>query len=106
MLTLYQAEWCPHSHRVRQALTERGVDFVAKQVPAEPEDREEMRRETGDDSIPLLVLEDGRPIQGAKEILRYVHEQFPKRPDAAKHREKLHAEAEDRAPSKIDDDSP
>jgi glutaredoxin len=61
VLTLYQAEWCPHSHRVRQALTERGVDFIAKQVPAEPEDREDMRRETGHDSIPVLVLEDGRP---------------------------------------------
>jgi glutaredoxin len=30
MIELYQAEWCPHSHHVRQRLTEHGVDFVAR----------------------------------------------------------------------------
>ena len=39
MLELFQAEWCPYSHRVRQRLTELGVDFVARQVEAEPDDR-------------------------------------------------------------------
>ena len=28
---LYQAEWCPHSHNVRQRLTELGIDFMARQ---------------------------------------------------------------------------
>ena len=106
MPTLYQAEWCPHSHRVRQVLTERGVDFLAKQVPADPGDRNDMRRETGHDSIPVLVTDEGTAIQGAKEILRYVFASFPKRPDAAEHRRKLLAEAEEREPSKIDADSP
>jgi hypothetical protein len=31
MIELYQAEWCPHSHPVRQRLTELGLDFVARQ---------------------------------------------------------------------------
>src|SRR5207253_2334746 len=39
-MELYQAEWCPHSHKVRQRLTELGLDFVARQVAAEPEDRD------------------------------------------------------------------
>ena len=25
-MELYQAEWCPHSHKVRQRLTELGLD--------------------------------------------------------------------------------
>ena len=31
-MELYQAEWCPHSHKVRQRLTELGIDFTARQV--------------------------------------------------------------------------
>ena len=34
MYVLYQAEWCPYSSYVREQLTERGVAFVARQVPA------------------------------------------------------------------------
>jgi glutaredoxin len=34
VLELWQAEWCPYSHRVRQRLTELGLDFVAHQVAA------------------------------------------------------------------------
>jgi glutaredoxin len=37
---LYQAEWCPHSRRVRQRLTEPGVAVVAHPVPADRADRE------------------------------------------------------------------
>jgi glutaredoxin len=40
MLTLYQAEWCPYSSRVRQRFTELGVTFAAVPVPAERADRE------------------------------------------------------------------
>jgi len=35
MLELYQAEWCPSSRRVRQRLTELGLDHVSRQVPAQ-----------------------------------------------------------------------
>src|ERR671937_258427 len=44
MLELHQAEWCPHSHKVRQRVTELGVPFVARQVAAEPEQRHVMRQ--------------------------------------------------------------
>lgn len=88
MLELYQAEWCPHSKKVRQRLTELGVDFVARQVPADPDDREAMRKATGDTSIPVLVLDDGRALAGEEEILAWLDEAYEDRPDADAHRAK------------------
>ena len=88
---LYQAEWCPHSHRVRQRLTELGIDFVARQVPADPDDRETMRTEFGETSIPVLVTDDGDAIAGDDAILDYL-QRFDERPDASRHRAKARVE--------------
>jgi glutathione S-transferase len=86
---LYQAEWCPHSHRVRQRLTELGVSFVARPVPADPVDREEMRRKTGTDEIPALLLEDGTAITGgADAIIEQLDARFSERADAGVHRDR------------------
>jgi glutathione S-transferase len=86
---LYQAEWCPHSRRVRQRLTELGVPFVARQVPADPADRQELRARTGHQEIPALLLEDGTPITGdADEIIAYLDRHHGERPDADRHRER------------------
>jgi glutathione S-transferase len=90
-MELYQAEWCPHSHRVRQRLTELGLDFVAHQVAAEPQERAEMRQAVGDDSIPVLV-DDERVLHGDDEILAYLDERHEERPDAEQHREKAREE--------------
>jgi glutathione S-transferase len=91
---LYQAEWCPHSRRVRQRFTELGVSFVARQVPAERADREEMRRKTGTDEIPALLLDDGTAVTGdADEIIAYLDEHFSERADAEAHREQARAHA-------------
>lgn len=100
MLTLYQAEWCPHSTRVRQRLTELGVDFLARQVPAEPEDREDMRRAIGSDEIPVLVADEGEKLEGADAILSYLDRHYEERGDAARHREKSIEEADERDPRK------
>ena len=70
MLVLWQAEWCPYSAAVREILTELGLDFVAKQVEPEPEDREELRRIAGSDSIPVLQFDDGELAVGARAIFR------------------------------------
>jgi glutathione S-transferase len=86
---LYQAEWCPHSHRVRQRFTELGVSYIARQVPAEAADREELRRKTGNDEIPALVLEDGSVVNGsADEIIAHLDRHYSERADAAAHRER------------------
>jgi glutathione S-transferase len=82
VLTLYQAEWCPYSHRVRQRLTELMLPFVA--VPVEPDsvDRAQLRKLTGDDSIPVLVTESGEPIGDADAILAWLDANYAE-PDAA-----------------------
>ncbi len=90
-MELYQAEWCPYSHRVRQRLTELGLDFVAHQVPAEPAEREVMRRAVGDESIPVLV-DDDRVLHGDGEIIAYLDARYEERPDARAHRAKARAE--------------
>ena len=94
-LILYQTEWCPYSHRVRQRLTELGLEFTVKQVPVERSERSELLAETGQDRIPALVLDGGPPICGSQAIVVYLSERFDERPDAGKHR----AKASDRVPS-------
>src|SRR5207245_10781875 len=68
-MELYQAEWCPHSHKVRQRLTELGLDFWARQVAADPDDREDMKEHVGTEEIPVLVTDSGNPICGEDDIL-------------------------------------
>jgi glutaredoxin 3 len=86
MLELYQAEWCPYSSRVRQRLTELGVSFVARQVPADPADREELRRKLGSDEIPILI-DDGRTLTGdADALIAYLDQTYNERADAGEHR--------------------
>jgi glutaredoxin 3 len=92
MLELYQAEWCPYSHRVRQRLTELGVDFVARQVDADPDDRKELREATGQTSIPALV-DDGAVVTDPDVIVAYLDERYEFRGDARRHRQKAIEEA-------------
>jgi glutathione S-transferase len=72
VLTLYQAEWCPYSSAVREVLTELGLDFVARQVEPEPEQRATLLGLSGKSSIPVLETEDGELFRGAREIFRYL----------------------------------
>ena len=82
MLELGQTEWCPVSQRVRQRLTELGVDYVTRQVPVAKEQRDALRETTGSDTIPALVLQDGSTFIGegairlkaAKARRRYLEE--------------------------------
>jgi glutathione S-transferase len=93
-MELYQAEWCPYSAKVRQRFTELGVSFVARPVPAERADREEMRRKTGTDEIPALLLDDGTAVTGdADALIAYLDEHFSERADADAHREKAQEHA-------------
>jgi len=88
VLWLYQAEWCPHSHRVRQRLTELGLDFVARQVPVDPSERTELERATGQRSIPTLVLDDGSSVSGDDEIIATLDRRFVESPESGRHRAK------------------
>ena len=91
-MELFQAEWCPHSHRVRQRLTELGIDFQARQVPADPDERDELETIAGTNEIPVLVAEDRDSICGEDDILAYLEERYGERPDAGAHRAKAREE--------------
>ena len=69
MLELWQTEWCPASRRVRQRLTELGIDCLIRQVPVEKEERRALRQATGADTIPALVFDGGEIAVGEDAIL-------------------------------------
>jgi glutathione S-transferase len=100
MYELFQAEWCPYSSRVRQELTERGVDFVARQVAAEREARHAMRERTGADGIPVLVADD-EVFTEFEGILAFLARRHPRRPDARAHRAKAEDSEERRVQAEL-----
>ncbi len=79
MYRLWQTEWCPASRRVRQRLTELGIDYLVQQVPVEQADRILLRERTGAESIPVLVAPGGEILSGEDTILAYLadHETVP-----------------------------
>jgi glutaredoxin 3 len=75
MYELWQTEWCPASRRVRQRLTELGIDYVVRQVPVEKADRIDLRKHTGTDTIPVLTAPSGRIIAGEDAILVHLDDE-------------------------------
>ena len=71
-------------------MTELGIDFTARQVAAEPDDRREMKGRVGTDEIPVLVAGDDK-VCGEDDILDYL-DRFDERSDADAHREKSREE--------------
>ena len=88
MQELLQSEWCPASRRVRQRLTELGVDYVNRQVPVEQSERTTLVELTDFATIPALRLENGAAIVGEDNILAFLSEQFEEPAGAAAHRAK------------------
>jgi len=91
VLQLYQAEWCPYSHTIRQRLTELGLSWVAQPVEAVPEDRNAMREATGHDVIPVLVAAGGTVVAGTEEILEHLDRTVDEPPEARRHRAQARA---------------
>lgn len=84
MITLYQTEWCPYCHRVRQALTELGLTYTAVNVPYVSEDRVELMALTGQAGVPVLT--DGDKVYGdSDEIIAYLRATYPAPEDADEH---------------------
>jgi glutaredoxin 3 len=86
MYELWQTEWCPASRRVRQRLTELGIDYLTRQVPVEREDRVLLRERTGGETIPALVTPDGALITGESAILAHLEAHEPTPAEARAHR--------------------
>jgi glutathione S-transferase len=83
---LWQTEWCPASRRVRQRLTELGVDYLIRQVPVDRDDRVLLRDRTGAETIPVLVTPEELPLVGEEEILAYLDSHAPVPAEARAHR--------------------
>jgi glutathione S-transferase len=86
MYELWQTEWCPSSRRVRQRLTELGIDYITRQVPVEKDDRVLLRERIGTDSIPVLVTGDDDTLVGEDAILSYLDAREPVPTGARAHR--------------------
>ena len=79
-MKLYQAEWCPFSHRVRAKLTELGIDYELVNVPASSKQRRDLEKVAGTTAIPVLV--DGRNvISDSDEALSYLEQEYSAKPD-------------------------
>jgi glutaredoxin 3 len=92
MIELYQAEWCPFSHVVRERLTELGVDYVTRQVEPSQGDRDKLEEISGQRSIPVVVLEDGTVLAGETEdIVAELTERLDAWPYEDAHRETARA---------------
>lgn len=88
-MKLYQAEWCPFSHRVRAKLTELGVAYEIVNVPASSKKREELEEVAGTTAIPVLV--DGeRVISDSDEAISYLEREYAADPEELElHRREL-----------------
>jgi glutathione S-transferase len=86
MYELWQTEWCPSSRRVRQRLTELGIDYLTRQVPVEKDDRVLLRERTGADTIPVLVVPGDGPLVGEETILAHLESLEPVPAEARAHR--------------------
>ena len=82
MLTLFQLEWCPSCHGVRQVMTELGLTYTAANVPYRREERAQVMTVSGQESVP--VLQDGdRVLADAASIVSYLRATYPRPDDAA-----------------------
>lgn len=52
MLEVYQFEGCPFCSKVRQKLTDLGIDFIARQVNSD--DRSRVKEVSGQTNVPVL----------------------------------------------------
>jgi glutathione S-transferase len=75
-MKLYQAEWCPFSHRVRAKLTELGVGYEAVNVPASAKEREELEEIAGTRAIPVLVDGEEEVISDSGEAISYLEREY------------------------------
>lgn len=84
MLTLYQSEWCPACHRVRQALTELRLTYITVNVAANRDERADVIAISGQDTVP--TLQDGDKVfTDTSEMIEYLQATYPVPDDAEDH---------------------
>jgi len=88
-MRLYQAEWCPFSHRVRAKLTELGIDYELVNVPASSKKRGDLEKVAGTTAIPVLV-DEVRIISDSNAAISYLEKKYGADPDELEvHRREL-----------------
>ncbi len=82
-VVLYSTTWCGYCKAVRELLTEMDVEFVEKDVEADPAHYAEFVGKAGDKAaVPVLDIA-GKVINGYKPaLIKYYAEQVPKKKDA------------------------
>jgi glutathione S-transferase len=77
-LVLYERESCPYSRLVREALSHLDLDALIKPCPlGEWRNRGELRRLSGDETVPFLVDEGtGHMLGGSKAIVAYLFDRY------------------------------
>ena len=84
MLKLYQVEWCPQCHRVRQLLTELGLSYTAVNVAEDPAERDDVVAVSDQNTVPVLVDGD-KVVAGSEDIAAYLTATYPPAADAEAH---------------------
>lgn len=57
-VTVYSADWCGFCHSAKQYLDQKGVEYIVKDIEAEPQYAEEVVEKSGQMGIPVLVIND------------------------------------------------
>jgi glutathione S-transferase len=77
-MVLYQAEWCSYCVRVRQKMTELGLDYYIVNEPYSHAERNQTKAASGQTSIPVLV--DGDVVlDDDDDIIPYLEEKYGSR---------------------------
>jgi uncharacterized protein (DUF302 family)/glutaredoxin len=76
-LILYQREGCPYCQIVRKKLDLLGLRYLLVPVEKEGKDREELKRVSGQQSVPVLV-DNGKVVVESASILTYLERQYGK----------------------------
>lgn len=77
-MVLYQAEWCPYCVRVRQKLTELGLDYYIVNEPYSHAERHQTKAASGQTSIPVLV-DGGVVLDDDDDIIPYLEQKYGKK---------------------------
>ena len=87
-LELWQTEWCPASHRVRQRLTELGLTYIDHQVRGRAESPGTSFALPPAPATSPSSSPTARPSRGEQAILAYLNEHYVDPPDAGEQRAK------------------
>jgi glutaredoxin-like YruB-family protein len=73
-VVVYTAEWCPWCHRAMDWLREHKIAFEAKDVEKDPKTGEEMIKKSGQQGIPVIIVDDkvitGFDVEELKKALK------------------------------------